>query len=62
MVSGYLDERQVSFGGFLSGVEFFDAACFGLSDKEAALMDPQQRMLMETCYEALHDSGSIFND
>ena len=41
------------FGAYLAGIAAFDAAAFSISDAEAALMDPQQRMLLETVGEAL---------
>ncbi|WJI87535.1 MULTISPECIES: hybrid non-ribosomal peptide synthetase/type I polyketide synthase [unclassified Mesorhizobium] len=41
----------------ISGVDLFDAAFFDLSPKEAAWMDPQQRMLLETAYQALDHAG-----
>lgn len=44
-------------GGFLSGIDQFDAIFFGISPREANSMDPQQRLLLETAWEALEDAG-----
>ncbi|WP_433325198.1 beta-ketoacyl synthase N-terminal-like domain-containing protein [Spirillospora sp. CA-294931] len=44
-------------GGFLSGIDRFDAGFFGISPREARQMDPQQRLLMEVAWEAMEDSG-----
>lgn len=39
------------FGAFLSSVDLFDVALFGLSSGEAELMDAQQRLLLELSLE-----------
>ena len=41
----------------LADKECFDAAFFGFAPSEAALMDPQQRVFLETAWHALEDAG-----
>ncbi|MEU3713512.1 SDR family NAD(P)-dependent oxidoreductase [Streptomyces catenulae] len=44
-------------GGFLDATTGFDAAFFGISPREALAMDPIQRLLLETSWEALERAG-----
>ncbi|MFJ5677432.1 type I polyketide synthase [Streptomyces sp. NPDC093097] len=44
-------------GGFLTGAADFDAAFFGMSPREAVSTDPQQRLVLETAWEALERAG-----
>ena len=51
------DPNYVSAAPVLEDVEQFDAAFFGITPREAELMDPQQRIFLECCWEALEDAG-----
>jgi polyketide synthase-associated protein len=42
---------------FMEGIELFDAKFFGISVAEAKGMDPNQRLVLETSYEALYMAG-----
>ena len=44
------------FAGLVDGIDLFDADFFRISPVEAQLLDPQQRMTLETCWKALEDA------
>lgn len=44
-------------GGFLDRCDEFDHEFFGISPREAMSMDPQHRLLVEVCWEALENAA-----
>jgi acyl transferase domain-containing protein len=45
--------------GFIDRIDEFDAAFFGLNPKEAEILDPQSRVFLECCWEALEDACCV---
>lgn len=50
-------KTYVRRGGFIEDIYHFDPGFFGITDAEAARMDPQQRILLQTVWHALEDAG-----
>ena len=53
------DPAYVRARGVLADVADFDAAFFGITPREAELMDPQQRIFLELCWECLERAGHV---
>jgi len=58
--AGYASTREsynCEHGSFIEGIEMFDNKFFGLSVNECRGMDPNQRQLLEVCYEVCFSAG-----
>ena len=44
-------------GAYVQGIEWFDSRFFRIAPIEARMMDPRQRMMLETTWQALEDAG-----
>ncbi|WP_244961078.1 type I polyketide synthase [Paracoccus sanguinis] len=53
------DPHYVPAAAILDQFDGFDAEFFGLSPKDAAIMDPQHRKFLESCWNALEDAGHV---
>ncbi len=45
------------WGGFLEDIADFDAAFFGISPRDARLVDPQHRLVLEVAWDAFEHAG-----
>jgi len=52
-----MGRTNIKHGQFIEGVELFDNKFFQVSQSEATGMEPQQRHILETSYEALYTAG-----
>ncbi|NEW09011.1 amino acid adenylation domain-containing protein [Paenibacillus sp. SYP-B3998] len=51
------DDPKVKWGGFMKEVDKFDAAFFGISAREAEVMDPQHRLFLQVAWSTIEDAG-----
>jgi acyl transferase domain-containing protein len=55
--SQYENPNYVKAGTELNDIDKFDASFFGFTPREAEIMDPQQRLFLECCWEVLEIAG-----
>ena len=53
------DPRYIKARSILDDIDLFDADFFGIYPREAELMDPQQRLFLECCWQAIEDAGYV---
>ena len=51
--------NYVKAKGYLDDVDSFDYEFFGMNKRDAEIMDPQIRLLMQCCYNALEDANCV---
>ena len=53
----HLGTMTLKNGSFINDIRYFDSQFFNISSDEADRMDPQQRILLETSYRTVENSG-----
>ncbi|MGR8931446.1 MAG: SDR family NAD(P)-dependent oxidoreductase, partial [Gammaproteobacteria bacterium] len=54
---GTVGKTYCKWGGFVDGHDRFDPLFFNISPKEAALIDPQERLFLQVAWQTIADAG-----
>lgn len=51
------NKTNIIWGGFIEDIDKFDPLFFNISPKEAACIDPQHRLFLQTAWHSIEDAG-----
>lgn len=51
------NKTNIKWGGFIDDMDKFDPLFFNISPKEAAYIDPQHRLFLQTAWHSIEDAG-----
>ncbi len=51
------NKTNIKWGGFIEDIDQFDPLFFNISPKEAAYIDPQHRLFLQTAWHCIEDAG-----
>ena len=51
------NKTNIKWGGFMHEIDKFDPHFFGISGRDAEMMDPQERLVLEHVWKAIEDAG-----
>ena len=51
------NKTNIKWGGFIEDIDKFDPLFFNISPKEAAYIDPQHRLFLQTAWHCIEDAG-----
>ncbi|MCT4598831.1 MAG: SDR family NAD(P)-dependent oxidoreductase [Vallitalea sp.] len=55
-------KTKVKWAGFMNNIDTFDPLFFNISPKDAELMDPQERLMLQTIWHTIEDAGYSSKD
>lgn len=56
-VKGRSGKYYCKWGGFMDNIDMFDPLFFNISPREAEMIDPQERMFLQTVWHTIEDAG-----